>query len=110
MIVIFSMKHPFIKSTSHFMSVPASRKITKSVQIMRLHRKFFACFAYKNGVELKMERRDRGFGGNRGSFGPREMHDAVCSDCGKTTQVPFQPKEGRPVYCRDCFQNHKPQR
>ena len=39
---------------------------------------------------------------------PREMHDAKCSDCGAQTQVPFKPTEGRPVYCRDCFQKHKP--
>jgi len=39
---------------------------------------------------------------------PREMHDATCSDCGAQTQVPFKPTEGRPVYCRDCFQKHKP--
>jgi CxxC-x17-CxxC domain-containing protein len=41
----------------------------------------------------------------------REMHDAVCSDCGAETKVPFQPEEGRPVYCRECFQKHrKPRR
>jgi len=58
----------------------------------------------------------RGFGGNRGggrrfggggNFGPREMHKAVCSDCKKECEVPFKPTEGKPVYCRDCFQNHK---
>jgi CxxC-x17-CxxC domain-containing protein len=38
---------------------------------------------------------------------PREMHDAKCGDCGNDCQVPFQPKEDRPVYCRDCFQNHR---
>lgn len=49
--------------------------------------------------------------GNRGSFGgPREMHDAVCSECGAQTKVPFKPIEGRPVYCRDCYQKHKPAR
>lgn len=47
---------------------------------------------------------DRGFGGDRG---PREMHKAVCADCKKETEVPFKPTEGRPVYCRDCFQNHR---
>jgi DNA-directed RNA polymerase len=55
------------------------------------------------------------FGGKRfgdrdsGGFdrGPREMHKAVCSDCGKETEVPFKPTEGRPVYCRDCFQKHR---
>ena len=48
--------------------------------------------------------------GNRGPPGPREMFDTVCSDCGKATQVPFKPTEGRPVYCRDCFQKHRPPR
>ena len=38
----------------------------------------------------------------------RQMFDAKCGDCGTDCQVPFQPKEDRPVYCRECFQNHKP--
>jgi CxxC-x17-CxxC domain-containing protein len=33
----------------------------------------------------------------------REMFPAVCAQCGKNTQVPFQPKTDRPVYCSDCF-------
>ena len=33
----------------------------------------------------------------------REMHDAVCAQCGKNTQVPFRPSQDRPVYCSDCF-------
>ena len=41
---------------------------------------------------------------------PREMHDATCGDCGKTCQVPFEPRQDKPVYCNDCFQNHKPER
>ncbi|MFH1107307.1 MAG: CxxC-x17-CxxC domain-containing protein [Candidatus Micrarchaeota archaeon] len=48
-----------------------------------------------------------GGGGGRSFSGPKEMHKAVCSDCGKECEVPFQPTEGRPVYCRDCFQKHK---
>ncbi|MGH7753114.1 MAG: CxxC-x17-CxxC domain-containing protein [Gemmatimonadales bacterium] len=48
--------------------------------------------------------------GGGGYGGPREMHAAVCSDCGKETTVPFKPTEGRPVYCRDCFQKHRPPR
>ena len=50
--------------------------------------------------------RDRGFGGNR-NFGPREMHKATCADCGQDCEVPFKPIEGKPVYCRDCYQKHK---
>ena len=37
------------------------------------------------------------------SQGPREMHEAVCAECGVTTQVPFKPRNDRPIYCRDCF-------
>ena len=57
--------------------------------------------------------RSGGYGGDRGSrFGrrddrPREMFDAKCGDCGNDCQIPFKPKDDRPVYCRDCFQNHK---
>ena len=32
-----------------------------------------------------------------------QMYDVVCDQCGKATQVPFEPTEGRPVYCRECF-------
>ncbi len=38
---------------------------------------------------------------------PRETHTAVCADCGVETTVPFEPREGRPVYCRECFSKHK---
>jgi len=39
----------------------------------------------------------------------REMFKATCADCGNECQIPFKPKDDRPVYCRECFQNHKPQ-
>ena len=35
--------------------------------------------------------------------GFHQMYDAVCAECGKPTQVPFEPKEDRPVYCSECF-------
>lgn len=34
---------------------------------------------------------------------PREMHDAVCAECGASCKVPFIPKNDRPVYCSECF-------
>ena len=37
----------------------------------------------------------------------REMHTAICADCGAEAQVPFEPKEDRPVYCSECFAKHK---
>ena len=33
----------------------------------------------------------------------RQMYPVVCAECGKETEVPFQPREGRPVYCSDCY-------
>ena len=33
----------------------------------------------------------------------RELHDVICANCGKPTQVPFLPTGSRPVYCQDCF-------
>jgi CxxC-x17-CxxC domain-containing protein len=44
-------------------------------------------------------------GGGGGGYDrpPRQLYDAVCADCGKTAQVPFQPTGSRPVYCNDCF-------
>lgn len=41
--------------------------------------------------------------GPRRDFGDREMFDAECASCGKTTQVPFRPNGKKPVFCRDCF-------
>ncbi len=36
----------------------------------------------------------------------RKMYPIVCADCGKDSEVPFQPKTDRPVYCRECFPKH----
>jgi CxxC-x17-CxxC domain-containing protein len=59
---------------------------------------------------------DRGYssggysGGSRGysSGGARQMYPAVCSACGKETEVPFQPRSDKPVYCRECFAERRP--
>ena len=57
--------------------------------------------------------RSGGYGGSGGSSfnrAPREMTDVTCSECGKQTQVPFKPDGTRPVYCRECFEKHRPAR
>jgi len=49
-------------------------------------------------------------GGYRGTYGPsreREMFPAVCAQCGKDTQVPFQPRTDKPIYCPDCFRSQR---
>ena len=50
------------------------------------------------------------YGGGGGSYssGPRQMFPATCANCGRETEVPFQPRGDRPVYCRDCFQQRAP--
>ncbi len=45
-----------------------------------------------------------GSGGGGGYREERQMYTAICASCGKEAQVPFQPREDRPVYCSDCFQ------
>jgi CxxC-x17-CxxC domain-containing protein len=59
--------------------------------------------------------RDSSYGsfGNRSggySSAKREMFPAKCAECGKDTQVPFQPRGDRPVYCSDCYRKIKPAR
>ena len=54
----------------------------------------------------------KGGGGRPGrqrSSAKRACHPVRCSRppvpaCGREAQVPFEPRSGRPVYCRDCFQ------
>ncbi len=33
----------------------------------------------------------------------RVMHTTVCAACGKEAQVPFEPRNERPVYCSECY-------
>jgi len=40
----------------------------------------------------------------------RQMYQAVCSQCGKQAEIPFEPREDRPVYCSDCYSSIKPRR
>ncbi len=47
------------------------------------------------------KRQERSRGGAGG--GTREMFTVTCAACGKETQVPFQPRQDRPVYCSDCY-------
>ncbi len=54
---------------------------------------------------------DRSGSGSRSyGGGSREMHKAVCAECGKDTEVPFQPRGDKPVYCSDCYRKIKPAR
>ncbi len=71
---------------------------------------FYASKGYTNDPKrcptCRAARKDRQGGSSGGGFGqraPRQMFPAVCSACGKQTEVPFEPRTGKPVYCRDCY-------
>ena len=46
--------------------------------------------------------RSSGSGGYREA---RQMYTAVCASCGGEAQVPFRPRDDRPVYCNNCYQS-----
>ena len=55
---------------------------------------------------------ERGQGGGGGGYGSssRQMYPVVCAECGQQTEVPFEPRGDRPVYCRDCYSKRQPTR
>ena len=36
-----------------------------------------------------------------------EMHTVTCAECGGEAVVPFEPKNGKPVLCSDCYEKSK---
>jgi len=40
----------------------------------------------------------------RRDSGRRQMHKAVCDECGKDCEVPFKPSGDKPIYCSECFE------
>jgi len=48
----------------------------------------------------------RSFGGGKrfgGGGRPPAMHQATCSECGASCELPFRPTGDRPVFCSNCF-------
>ena len=37
-----------------------------------------------------------------------QVYTVVCVDCGSACEVPFHPKADKPVYCKKCWKQHKP--
>ena len=57
----------------------------------------------KRCLPCRQARKSERSGGSYGYRSQRQMFPVTCADCGKETEVPFEPREGRPVYCRDCY-------
>ena len=76
---------------------------------------FFASKGYTNEPKrcpsCRQERKAERYGsGGYGYRSQRRMYPAVCAECGKDTEVPFEPREGRPVYCSECYNSVKTSR
>ncbi len=69
---------------------------------------FFADKGFKNEPKrckgCKARRADMP---SQGNGYQRSETKTTCSQCGKETTVPFKPTQGRPVYCRECFQQRR---
>ncbi|MCC8111539.1 MAG: zinc-ribbon domain containing protein [Ruminococcus sp.] len=61
---------------------------------------FYAERGFENEPKRCKSCRDAKRGNNHPN---REMFTAVCDACGGEATVPFQPRDGRPVYCSACF-------
>ncbi len=61
------------------------------------------CAACRSARKASRPEGGSSYGGGGYDRGPREMFAATCSKCGKETEVPFRPTNGKPVYCSDCF-------
>ena len=66
---------------------------------------FFADKGFKNEPKrCKGCKAKRAQGMGQAVAPQRSETKTTCSQCGKETTVPFRPTQGRPVYCRECFQ------
>jgi CxxC-x17-CxxC domain-containing protein len=74
---------------------------------------FFADKGFKNepkrckGCKNRRGQQPAGGAGGAGGYAQRSETKTTCSQCGKETTVPFKPTQGRPVYCRECFQQRR---
>ena len=76
---------------------------------------FFQSKGYTNEPKrcpaCREARKSQRYGYDNYGYRPRrQMFPAVCAECGKETEVPFEPREGRPVYCSDCYRKTRESR
>ncbi|HXX59153.1 MAG TPA: zinc-ribbon domain containing protein [Dehalococcoidales bacterium] len=68
---------------------------------------FFASKGYSNEpkrcLNCRQSRRTTRSSADGAGQAPRQMFTATCAQCGKECQVPFQPRQGKPVYCSECY-------
>ena len=75
---------------------------------------FFQSKGYTNEPKrcpsCRQARKTERYGSGDGYRSQRQMYPATCAECGKETEVPFRPREDRPVYCSECYSKVRPSR
>jgi CxxC-x17-CxxC domain-containing protein len=63
-----------------------------------------------NGGGSRFNNRSNSYSNSNSGYSssPRQMFPVKCATCGKDTQVPFEPRGDRPVYCSDCYRKTNP--
>lgn len=69
---------------------------------------FYAQKGFSNEPKRCKNCRDKRKSGGFGDGGARSLYNVTCDACGKPAQVPFNPTNGKPVYCRDCYRDRRP--
>ncbi len=69
---------------------------------------FFASKGYTNEPKrcpsCRQARKGERYGNGGSSYSSRrQMFPVTCAECGKDTEVPFEPRGDKPVYCSDCY-------
>ncbi|MEJ7763814.1 MAG: CxxC-x17-CxxC domain-containing protein [Thermomicrobiales bacterium] len=63
--------------------------------------------AAHDSAQPRAQDRGRGRAVPAGRNGPRPAFSTTCAACGAATTLPFEPRPGRPSYCRACFTQHR---
>lgn len=86
---------PFSAKTLMPFKIPADSNVAQ--EIIESSRKLYA--RPREVVEKEINE----WSGMLVGLGQEGKFKATCSSCGKETMVPFEPEEGRPVYCKECI-------
>jgi CxxC-x17-CxxC domain-containing protein len=96
--------HPIAFEDKQLQCVECGAEFTFSAE----EQQFFQSKGYTNEPKRCLPCREAKRSQRYGSYGsgyraPRQMYPAVCAECGQETEVPFEPRDGRPVYCSECY-------
>ncbi|MBI4085936.1 MAG: NUDIX domain-containing protein [Candidatus Liptonbacteria bacterium] len=90
---------PFSAKTLAPFRVMGSQEIAE--HIVEMSRKLYA--KPREFVEEQISRWSGMFGEQTAPSANLKLYPAICSSCGKSAEVPFEPAKGRPVYCSECL-------